>query len=186
MLTTYRNHVAERAALNLPPLPLSAEQTAALVELLKAPTKGDETLLVDLLENRTPAGVDQAAYVKAAFLADIANGRATSPLISPVKVIQLLGTMLGGYNVQALVDLLDGALAAEAVKALSHTILMFDAFHDVAEKMKAGNPHAKKLIESWANAEWFTSRPALPTEIRCIVFKYKMICTCFLVPARLF
>src|SRR3989344_4205582 len=171
MLTTYRNHVAERAALNLPPLPLSAEQTAALVELLKAPTKGDETLLVDLLENRTPAGVDQAASVKAAFLADIANGRATSPLISPVKVIQLLGTMLGGYNVQALVDLLDGALAAEAVKALSHTILMFDAFHDVAEKMKAGNPHAKKLIESWANAEWFTSRPALPTEIRCIVFK---------------
>jgi aconitate hydratase 2/2-methylisocitrate dehydratase len=171
MLTAYRNHVAERAALGLPPLPLSAEQTAALVELLKAPTTGDETLLVDLLENRTPAGVDQAAYVKAAFLADIANGRATSSLISPVKAVELLGTMLGGYNVQALVSLLDGAMAAEAVKALSHTILMFDAFHDVAEKMKAGNPRAKKLIESWANAEWFTNKPALPAEIRAVVFK---------------
>jgi len=171
MLTSYRNHVAERAALGLPPLPLSAEQTAALVELLKSPTKGDESLLVDLLENRTPAGVDQAAYVKAAFLADIANCRAVSPLIPPVKAIELLGTMLGGYNVQALVDLLDGALAAEAVKALSHTILMFDAFHDVAEKMKAGNPHAKKLIESWANAEWFTNRPTLPAEIRTVVLK---------------
>lgn len=171
MLTAYRNHVAERAALGLPPLPLSAEQTAALVELLKAPVAGDETLLVDLLENRTPAGVDQAAYVKAAFLADIANGRTTSPLISPIKVIELLSTMLGGYNVQALVSLLDGALAAEAAKALSHTILMFDAFHDVAEKMKAGNPHAKKLIESWANAEWFTNRPVLLAEIRAVVFK---------------
>lgn len=171
MLTAYRNHVAERAVLGLPPLPLSAEQTAALVELLKAPTAGDESLLVDLLENRTPAGVDQAAYVKAAFLADIANSRAGSPLVSPAKAIEFLGTMLGGYNVQALVDLLDGALAAEAVKALSHTILMFDAFHDVAEKMKTGNPHAKKLIESWANAEWFTNRPALSAEIRSIVFK---------------
>jgi len=171
MLTAYRDHVTERAALGLPPLPLSAEQTAALVELLKAPVAGDETLLVDLLRNCTPAGVDQAAYVKAAFLADIANGRATSPLISPAKAIELLGTMLGGYNVQALVSLLDGALAAEAVKALSHTILMFDAFHDVAEKMKADNPHANKLIEAWANAAWFTNRPALPTEFRCVVFK---------------
>src|SRR5674476_1037332 len=136
MLTAYHTHVAERAALGLPPLPLNAEQTATLV---------------DLLENRTPAGVDQAAYVKAAFLADIAHNKTVSPLITPSKAIQLLGTMLGGYNVQALVSLLDGALAQEAVKALTHTMLMFDAFHDVAEKMKAGNPHAKKLIESWAN-----------------------------------
>ena len=171
MLTAYHTHVAERAALGLPPLPLNAEQTATLVELLKNPPAGEQQILVDLLENRTPAGVDQAAYVKAAFLADIAHNKTVSPLITPSKAIQLLGTMLGGYNVQALVSLLDGALAQEAVKALSHTMLMFDAFHDVAEKMKAGNPHAKKLIESWANAEWFTNKPALAAEIRAVVFK---------------
>ena len=171
MLTAYHTHVAERAALGLPPLPLNAEQTATLVELLKNPPAGEQQILVDLLENRTPAGVDQAAYVKAAFLADIAHNKTVSPLITPSKAIQLLGTMLGGYNVQALVSLLDGALAQEAVKALTHTMLMFDAFHDVAEKMKAGNPHAKKLIESWANAEWFTNKPALAAEIRAVVFK---------------
>ena len=171
MLTAYHTHVAERAALGLPPLPLNAEQTATLVELLKNPPAGEQQILVDLLENRTPVGVDQAAYVKAAFLADIAHNKTVSPLITPSKAIQLLGTMLGGYNVQALVSLLDGALAQEAVKALTHTMLMFDAFHDVAEKMKAGNPHAKKLIESWANAEWFTNKPALAAEIRAVVFK---------------
>ncbi len=171
MLTAYREHVAERAALGLLPLPLSAEQVAALVDLLKNPPAGEAEVLKDLLENRVPAGVDQAAYVKAAFLADIAQGKAASPLITPSRAIALLGTMLGGYNVQALVDLLDGAMAAEAAEALSHTILMFDAFHDVAEKSKTGNAHAKKLIESWANAEWFTNKPALPAEIRCVVFK---------------
>ncbi|HQR60213.1 MAG TPA: bifunctional aconitate hydratase 2/2-methylisocitrate dehydratase [Methylophilaceae bacterium] len=171
MLNAYRTHVAERAALGLPPLPLNPEQTAALVELLKRPPAGEETLLQDLLENRIPAGVDQAAYVKAAFLTDVASGTAKSPLVSPQKAVQLLGTMLGGYNVPALVALLDGPLAAEAVAALSHTTLMFDAFHDVQEKMLAGNAHARKLIESWANAEWFTSRPALPQQIRCVVFK---------------
>jgi aconitate hydratase 2 / 2-methylisocitrate dehydratase len=171
MLTAYHAHVAERAALGLPPLPLNAEQTATLVELLKNPPTGEQQLLVDLLENRTPAGVDQAAYVKAAFLADIAHNRTVSPLITPSKAIELLGAMLGGYNVQALVSLLDGALAQEAVKALSYTLLMFDAFHDVAEKMRAGNPHAKKLIESWANAEWFTNKPAPAAEIRAVVFK---------------
>lgn len=171
MLKAYRNHVAERAALGLPPLPLNAEQTAQLVDLLKSPPAGEEATLTGLLANRIPAGVDQAAYVKAAFLADIASGVASSPLISPQQAVWLLGTMLGGYNVQALVALLDSPLGAEAVQALSHTTLIFDAFHDVQEKMLAGNAQAKKLIESWANAEWFTSRPVLPQEIKCVVFK---------------
>jgi len=176
MLKTYATHVQERAAQQLPPLPLSAEQVAQLVELIKNPPAGEEKNLIDLLENRIPAGVDQAAYVKAAFLSDIANGKATSPLVTPEKAVQLLGTMLGGYNVQALVALLDLSnsnppMADAAVKALSHTILMFDAFHDVDEKMKAGNAHAKKLIESWANAEWFTNAPVLADEIKVVVFK---------------
>jgi aconitate hydratase 2/2-methylisocitrate dehydratase len=171
MLKTYATHVQERAAQNLPPLPLSAEQVALLVELIKNPPASEEKTLMDLLENRTPAGVDQAAYVKAAFLSDIANGTATSPLLSAEKAVQLLGTMLGGYNVQALVALLDTPMAAAAVKALSHTTLMFDAFHDVDEKMKAGNTHAKTLIESWANAEWFTNAPVLADEIKVVVFK---------------
>lgn len=171
MLKAYRDHVAERAAQLLPPLPLSAEQVAELVQLLKNPPANDAETLLDLLANRIPAGVDQAAYVKAAFLADIAKGAATSPLVSPEKAVELLGTMLGGYNVQALVELLDTPMASAAVVALSHTILMFDAFHDVQEKMKSGNTHAKKLIESWASAEWFTSKPALPEEIQAVVFK---------------
>ncbi|MBA3695564.1 MAG: aconitate hydratase B, partial [Methylotenera sp.] len=171
MLKAYATHVQERAIQQLPPLPLSAEQVAELVELLKNPPAGEEALLVDLLENRTPAGVDQAAYVKAAFLSDVASGKAKSPLISPDKAVQLLGTMLGGYNVQALVALLDTNMAETAVKALSQTILMFDAFHDVDEKMNAGNAHAKILIESWANAEWFTNAPVLANEIKMVVFK---------------
>lgn len=171
MLKTYASHVAERAAQNLPPLPLSAEQVAQLVELVKNPPAGEEKTLMDLLENRIPAGVDQAAYVKAAFLSDIANGKASSPLLGAEKAVQLLGTMLGGYNVQALVALLDTPMAAAAVKALSHTTLMFDAFHDVDEKMKAGNVHARALIESWANAEWFTNAPVLADEIKVVVFK---------------
>ncbi len=176
MLKAYAAHVQERASQQLPPLPLSAEQVAQLVELLKAPPAGEENLLVDLLENRVPAGVDQAAYVKAAFLSDIAQGKAVSPLVSAEKAVALLGTMLGGYNVQALVGLLDlsatnPAMADAAVNALSQTILMFDAFHDVDEKMKAGNVHAKKLIESWANAEWFTNAPKLAEEIKVVVFK---------------
>ena len=171
MLKPYHDHVAERTALGLPPLPLNAEQTAELVELLKNPPAGEEAFVLNLLQNRVPAGVDQAAYVKAAFLSDIASGKAVSPLVSPHHAVRLLGTMLGGYNVQALVGLLDGALGAEAAQALSHTTLMFDAFHDVQEKMQAGNAHARKLIESWANAEWFTSRRALPVEIKSAVFK---------------
>ena len=171
MLNAYREHVAERAAQDLPPLPLNAEQTAQLVELMKNPPNSEEHTLLALLQDRVPAGVDQAAYVKAAFLADIAKGQAMSPLLSPEKAVELLGTMLGGYNVQALVDLLDSPLGSQAADALSHTILMFDAFHDVAQKMKAGNQHAKRLMESWANAEWFMARPKLPEKIQAVVFK---------------
>ncbi|HEY8355188.1 MAG TPA: bifunctional aconitate hydratase 2/2-methylisocitrate dehydratase [Methylophilaceae bacterium] len=171
MLTAYRNHVAERAAQGLPPLPLNAEQTAALVELLKSPPAGEAEFLLELLEQRVPAGVDQAAYVKAGFLTDVARGKVECSLVSPARAVQLLGTMLGGYNVQSLVDLLDGELADEAVSALSNTILMFDAFHDVAEKLKTGNPHARKLMQSWADAEWFTRRKPLPDQIKLVVFK---------------
>jgi len=135
MLNEYHQHITERTALGLPPLPLNAEQTAALVDLLKSPPVGSEKELLDLLENRVPAGVDQAAYVKAAFLADIANEKAKSPLLTREKAVQILGTMLGGYNVPVLVALLDGPLAVHAVAALSHTILMFDAFHDVETKV---------------------------------------------------
>jgi aconitate hydratase 2/2-methylisocitrate dehydratase len=171
MLTDYQNHVTERAALGLPPLPLNAEQTSQLVDLVKSPPAGQEAMLLGLLEDRVPAGVDQAAYVKAAFLADLANGKTKSPLVSREHAVQLLGTMLGGYNVPVLVALLDGDLAHHAVAALSHTILMFDAFHDVEEKAKAGNAAAKKLLQSWANAEWFTNRKPLPQAIPCVVFK---------------
>ncbi len=171
MIEEYLAHVEERKSQNLPPLPLTAEQVATLVELLKNPPAGQHELLLELLENRIPAGVDQSAYVKAAFLADIAKGEASSPLINADKAVALLGTMLGGYNVLALVEMLDTPMAEHAVKALSKTILMYDAFYDVEAKMKAGNPHAKALIESWANAEWFTAKPALPEEIKVIVFK---------------
>jgi aconitate hydratase 2 / 2-methylisocitrate dehydratase len=171
MLKAYQTHVQERATLQLPPLPLNAEQVAAVVELLKNPPAGSEAQLVELIENQTPAGVDKAAYVKAAFLADVAKGTAKSPLISPDKAVQLLGTMLGGYNVQALVGLLTTPMAAQAVAALSNTILMFDAFHDVDVLMKAGNAHAKKLMESWANAEWFTGKPKLAESLKMVVFK---------------
>ncbi len=172
MLEAYRKHVEERAAEGVPPKALDADQTAALVELLKNPPAGEEEFILDLLENRIPAGVDQAAYVKAGFLAAITKGEASSPLISAVKAIELLGTMLGGYNIAALVDALeDNALAATSAKALSHTLLMFDAFHDVEEKMKAGNAHAKQVMESWANAEWFTNKPALAEKITLTVFK---------------
>jgi aconitate hydratase 2/2-methylisocitrate dehydratase len=171
MLTAYREHVAERAAQGLPPLPLNAEQTAELVDLLKTPPAGEADFLLELLEHRVPAGVDQAAYVKAAFLTDVAHAKVSCALISRSQAIQLLGTMLGGYNVQSLVSLLDGEFADEAVAALSHTILMFDAFHDVAEKLKAGNPHARKLMQSWADAEWFTQRKPMPEEMQLVVFK---------------
>ena len=172
MLEAYRQHVAERAALGVPPKPLDDKQTAELVTLLKNPPAGEEAFLVDLLENRVPAGVDQAAYVKAAFLAAVAKGEATSPLVTKARAVYLLGTMLGGYNVAPLVDLLDDAeLAAGAAEALKKTLLVFESFHDVAEKAKSGNGAAQGVMQSWADGEWFTSRPEVPAEITVTVFK---------------
>ncbi|WP_089605614.1 bifunctional aconitate hydratase 2/2-methylisocitrate dehydratase [Acinetobacter piscicola] len=172
MLEAYRQHVAERAALGVPPKPLDDAQTADLVELLKNPPAGEEAFLVDLLENRVPAGVDQAAYVKAAFLTAVAKGETTSPLVSKERAVYLLGTMLGGYNVAPLVELLDdAALSGLAAEALKKTLLVFDAFHDIAEKAKAGNANAQAVMQSWADAEWFTSRKDVPEEIKLTVFK---------------
>ncbi|ADU68018.1 bifunctional aconitate hydratase 2/2-methylisocitrate dehydratase [Pantoea sp. At-9b] len=172
MLEEYRKHVAERAAQGIVPKPLDASQMAALVELLKNPPAGEEEFLTDLLVNRVPPGVDEAAYVKAGFLAAVAKGEAHSPLVTPEKAVELLGTMQGGYNIHALIEALDDdALAPIAAEALSHTLLMFDNFYDVEEKAKAGNPHAKKIIQSWADAEWFLKRPKLAEKITTTVFK---------------
>lgn len=172
MLQTYRAHVAERAALGIPPLPLSAKQTGELIELLKNPPKGEEATLVDLITHRVPAGVDDAAKVKASYLAAVAHGTEKCPLISREKATELLGTMLGGYNISPLVDLLDDAAVAQvAANGLKKTLLMFDQFHDVKEKADKGNAYAKEVLQSWADAEWFTSRPEVPESIRLTVFK---------------
>ncbi|MDP5137790.1 bifunctional aconitate hydratase 2/2-methylisocitrate dehydratase [Rheinheimera baltica] len=172
MLQQYREHVAERAAQGIPPKPLNAEQVAALVDLLKNPPKGEEETLLDLLINRVPPGVDEAAYVKAGFLAAVAKGEANCSLISAERATELLGTMMGGYNIEPLISLLDDAkLAPVAAKALSHTLLIFDAFHDVTEKADAGNAHAKQVVQSWADAEWFEAKPALAEKITVTVFK---------------
>jgi aconitate hydratase 2/2-methylisocitrate dehydratase len=172
MLQDYRKHVEERAAVGIVPKPLSAEQTAALVELLKAPPAGEEAFLLELFTERVPAGVDDAAYVKAGFLTAITKGEATCPLIGKEKAVELLGTMLGGYNISTLVGLLDdGGLASLAAAQLKKTLLMFDAFHDVADRAKKGNAHAQAVMQSWADAEWFTSRPKLPEKLTLTVFK---------------
>jgi len=172
MLESYRQHVAERAALGIPPLPLSAQQTADLIELIKNPPKGEEQTLVDLLTHRVPAGVDDAAKVKASYLAAVALGKEACPLIDRAKATELLGTMLGGYNISALIELLDdaqvGTIAAEGLKK---TLLMFDAFHDVKEKADKGNANAKSVLQSWADAEWFTGRPEVPQSLTLTVFK---------------
>ncbi|MCL4126653.1 UNVERIFIED_CONTAM: hypothetical protein GTU68_058543, partial [Idotea baltica] len=172
VLEAYRKHVEERATLGVVPLPLSSEQTQGLVELLKNPPKGEESILMDLITHRIPVGVDEAAYVKAGFLSAIVKNEAKSPLIDKCKAVQLLGTMQGGYNIATLVDLLDdNELADSAAEQLKHTLLVFDAFHDVAEKAQAGNSYAKNVIQSWADGEWFTSRPALEDKITLSVFK---------------
>ncbi|ELQ6134489.1 bifunctional aconitate hydratase 2/2-methylisocitrate dehydratase [Cronobacter dublinensis] len=172
MLEEYRKHVAERAAEGIVAKPLDATQMAALVELLKNPPAGEEEFLLDLLTNRVPPGVDEAAYVKAGFLAAVAKGDASSPLVTPEKAIELLGTMQGGYNIHPLIEALDNEkLAPIAAKALSHTLLMFDNFYDVEEKAKAGNVYAKQIMQSWADAEWFLSHPSLPEKITVTVFK---------------
>ncbi|SHF54117.1 bifunctional aconitate hydratase 2/2-methylisocitrate dehydratase [Vibrio gazogenes] len=172
MLEAYRKHVEERAAEGVVPKPLDAEQVSGLVELLKSPPQGEEAFILDLLENRIPPGVDEAAYVKAGFLAAVAKGEVTSPLIDRVKATELLGTMQGGYNIEPLVSFLDDEiLAPTAAKALSHTLLMFDAFYDVEEKAKAGNTHAQQVLQSWADAEWFLSKESMPEKVTLTVFK---------------
>ncbi|MEH2062697.1 MAG: bifunctional aconitate hydratase 2/2-methylisocitrate dehydratase [Nostoc sp.] len=191
MLELYRKHLAERAALGIPPLPLDAKQTSELCELLKNPPKGQEDILLHLLSDRVSPGVDPAAYVKAGFLTAIAKEEITSPLIAPIEAVQLLGTMIGGYNVQSLIDLLQlptvslsdssetplvmggqgkEPIAAYAANALSKILLVYDAFHDVLELSKT-NPFAKRVIDSWAEAEWFTLRPTVPEAITVTVFK---------------
>ncbi len=172
MLEAYRHHVAERAALGIPPLPLNAQQTADVIELLKNPSAGEAEFLLDLLVQRVPAGVDDAAKVKASYLAAIALGSETNALISRERATELLGTMLGGYNVAPLVQLLDDAVVgAIAADALKKTLLVFDAFHDVQEKAKAGNANAQGVLQSWADAEWFTSRPQVPESLTITVLK---------------
>ena len=170
MLKAYRQHMEERAAEGVVPKPLNAEQVNGLVELFKSPPAGEEDFMTDLLENRIPAGVDDAAYVKAAFLAAIAKGEASSPIINNVRATELLGTMLGGYNIEPLISLLDDqATAATAASALSKTLLMFDAFHDVVEKSKS-NEHAMSVLQSWANAEWFLNKEDVAEKITVTVF----------------
>lgn len=173
ILDAYRKHAAERAALGIPPLPLTAEQTAAVCELLQQPPEDEAENLLTLLRERVPPGVDQAAYVKASFLTAIAKAETTSPLITPVQATELLGTMLGGYNVQSLVELLQSSraeIATAAAAALSKTLLVYDACHDVQE-LAAENPNAQQVIEAWASAKWFTSRSPLPETIKVTVFK---------------
>ncbi|MFT5878936.1 MAG: aconitate hydratase 2/2-methylisocitrate dehydratase [Moritella sp.] len=172
MLDTYRKHVEERAAQGVVPKPLDAEQVAGLVELVKSPIAGEEAFILDLLTNRVPPGVDEAAYVKAGFLTAIVKGDTTSPILSAEHATELLGTMQGGYNIETLVELLDvDALAPLAAKALSHTLLMFDAFYTVEEKAKAGNKFAQQVMQSWADAEWFLSKPEVAEKITVTVFK---------------
>ena len=172
MLEAYRQHEAERATQGIPAKPLTAEQVAGLIELLKNPPAGEEAVLLDLLANRVPPGVDEAAYVKAGFLSAIAKGVESNALISAGQAVELLGNMLGGYNIETLVDLLDdNQLAPLAAEQLKHTLLMFDAFYDVAEKAKNGNAFAQTVLESWADGEWFSSRDSVPESTKLVVFK---------------
>ena len=172
MLELYRKHVEERAAEGIVPMPLNAEQMAALVELIKYPPKGEEEFILNLLVNRVPAGVDEAAFIKASFLSAITKGEVISPILTASDAAELLGTMLGGYNITPLIELLDNPLLAPiAVKGLSHTLLIFDAFHDIQEKANAGNDFAKQIMQSWADAEWFTSKPRIPEKLTVSVFK---------------
>ena len=172
MLDAYRAHVDERAAEGIVPKPLDADQTAALVDLLKSPPSGEEDAILDLFVNRVPPGVDEAAYVKASFLSAVAAGDAQSPLIDAVKAVELLGTMMGGYNIEPLVKALsDDALAPAAVAALSRTLLVFDAFHDVRELADGGSDPAGQVMQAWADADWFTSRPEVPDSVTVSVFK---------------
>ena len=173
MLEAYRTRAHQRAALNVPPLPLDAEQTAALCDLLKNPPAGEEDFLLELLCDRIPPGVDPASYVKASFLTAVAKGETNSPLLSPKKAVELLGTMMGGYNVASLIDLLKDEreeIAQLAADALKKTLLVYDAFNDIMDLSEI-NAFAKQVVDSWAAAEWFTSRPKVPEAITVTVFK---------------
>ncbi len=173
-MADYEKHVKEREALGVPPLPLTAEQTAQVIELLKEIPIVEEEKLLNLLENRVPPGVDDAAYVKAAFLHDIVQGKTKSAAISPLRAVKMLGMMLGGFNVKPLIEALkheDKEIAQEAANQLKKTLLVYDAFNDVKELSDSGNDFAKEVMQSWANAEWFLSRPELPEEITVTVFK---------------
>ena len=172
MLEAYEKHVKDRAIEGIDPKPLDAEQVSQLVELLKGGDVSNSHTLIDLLENRIPAGVDDAAYVKAAFLADVAKGKTECSILSRERATELLGTMLGGYNIEPLIELLDSddKIASKAAAGLSKTLLMFDAFHDVVEKSKS-NKFAMEVLKSWAAAEWFTSKPEVPEKIEITVFK---------------
>ncbi len=170
MLDDYKKHVDERAELNIPPLPLDADQTSELISLLKE-KNNDANYLLNLLKERVPAGVDQAAYVKAAFLADITAGNASSPYISKIDAVEILGTMLGGYNVEPLIRCLKiEELAETASHVLGRTLLIFDAFNEIFELSKK-NKYAKKVIEEWADAKWFTEKEDIKDQIKLTVFK---------------
>ncbi|MFN7662556.1 MAG: aconitate hydratase B, partial [Alphaproteobacteria bacterium] len=173
MLQAYRQHTADRQKLGIPPLPLNAEQTTALCELLKNPPDAEKEELLMLLRDRVPPGVDEAAYVKAGFLTAIAKGEVTCPLISGQGAVELLGTMVGGYNVQSLIELLkakDSNIANTAAIALSKTLLVFDAFNDVLH-LSDTNPYAKQVIDAWAEGAWFINKPEVPETITVTVFK---------------
>ncbi|MEB3320225.1 MAG: aconitate hydratase B, partial [Cyanobium sp.] len=173
LLADYRAAAAEREAQGVPPLPLTARQAEALTVLLAAPPIGEEEELLHLLSERIPPGVDEAAYVKASWLSAVAQGSTTSPLVSPIEAVQLLATMIGGYNVGALIALLssaDAAIAEAAATGLSRTLLVYDAYNEVLE-LAESNPYAQRVIDSWAAAEWFTAKPELPAEITVTVFK---------------
>ena len=172
MLEAYRQHVEERATQGVVPKPLDAEQTAQLIELIKQPPAGEEAFLLELLSERIPPGVDEAAYVKAGFLAAVAKGEVSAGILSAERAVELLGTMQGGYNIQPLVDLLESdTLGSAAADCLCNILLMFDAFYDVEEKAKAGNAHAQRVLQSWADAEWFLNKPQVPEKISVTVFK---------------
>ena len=171
MIEAYLTHVTERAAMGIPPLPLSSLQVAELCALLESPPASPSIDLLDLLSNRVAPGVDPAAQVKADWLGDIALARKTSPLVKPDRAVHLLGTMLGGYNIRHLLDLLDNReLGTEAARALSHTILVYDGFEEICHRSKA-NPLAMKVLTAWANGDWFTSRPELPHSLSLTVYK---------------
>ena len=157
----------------MPPLPLSAPEVEALSGLLENPPAGEEEMLLTLLSERIPPGVDEAAYVKASWLSAVARGEASSPLVSAVAATELLGTMIGGYNVSALIDLLsssDETVADTAGRGLSRTLLVYDAFNDILE-LAASNPRARRVVDSWAEAEWFSEKPPLADAITVTVFK---------------